>query len=75
LLRSVVSGSRVRRRLGIVTPRSPTASIVGGGRVIHLPSVGVRRLGNSTFVPGRVVQECPVGPVDSTVPEIHEVCG
>src|SRR6516225_4888964 len=59
--------TRARRRLGIITPRSPLGGgdVVGG--VANSP-VGRHSAGSSSRLPGRVTYLCPVGEVHTTVP-------
>ena len=53
LMRRARSCSRVRRRLGIITPRSPVGSVCLGA--LGNSPVGNHRAGNSRRLPGRVV--------------------
>jgi hypothetical protein len=65
-MRRARSCSRVRRRLGIMSPRSPGGRRTSGtdGR----SPVGRQSLGNSRRLPGQVAYFCPVGEVQMTVP-------
>src|SRR6185312_13816171 len=70
LMRNIRSCLRVRRRLGIISPRSPDGSpggriTVGGG---GSSPVGTHSIGSSSRLPGRVVYVWPLGEVQTTVP-------
>jgi hypothetical protein len=67
LMRWARSCCRVRRRVGIMAPRSPGGRRYAAGTVGNSP-VGRHRAGNSRRVPGRVTYLCPVGEVQVTVP-------
>src|SRR6516162_4296429 len=65
-MRAARSCSRVRRRVGIITARSPEGGYAVGG-VANSP-VGRHSAGTSSRLPGRVTYLCPVGEVHTTVP-------
>ena len=64
------SWARVRRRVGIMTPRLPKGKRYSSGAVRNSP-VGRHRAGSSRRQPRRVTYLCRLGEVQTTVPSSH----